>query len=188
MKIDAVELTLFAWDDIPPTQYTLGLAEPSGTSNLGLLRIKTDAGIEGHAFLGSATNPAETDAGALIRFLKPVLMGKDPLAREDLHAAMRMRQRNMGLRTIGACDTALWDIAAKAAGMPLYKFPRRRRDGDRRLCLEPGARQPAGLCRGGAAVQGRRLEGLQDPPAADPAARTSRCAKPCARRSATTTR
>jgi hypothetical protein len=22
----------------------------------------------------------------------------------------------------GACDTALWDIAAKAAGMPLYKF------------------------------------------------------------------
>ena len=49
-------------------------------------------------------------------------MGKDPLAREDLHAAMRGRQRNMGLRTVGACDTALWDIAAKAAGMPLYKF------------------------------------------------------------------
>ena len=49
-------------------------------------------------------------------------MGKDPLAREELHAAMRMRQRNMGLRSIGACDTALWDIAAKAAGMPLYKF------------------------------------------------------------------
>jgi L-alanine-DL-glutamate epimerase-like enolase superfamily enzyme len=94
----------------------------SGRSNLGLLTIKTDAGIEGHAFLGTATNPAETDAGALIRFLKPVLMGKDPLAREDLHAAMRARQRNMGLRTVGACDTALWDIAAKAANMPLCKF------------------------------------------------------------------
>jgi L-alanine-DL-glutamate epimerase-like enolase superfamily enzyme len=122
MKIDAVELTLFAWDDIPPTRYTAGSQNVSGRSNLGLLTIKTDSGLEGHAFLGSATNPAETDAGALIRFLKPILMGKDPLAREDLHAAMRGRQRNMGLRTVGACDTALWDIAAKAAGMPLYKL------------------------------------------------------------------
>jgi L-alanine-DL-glutamate epimerase-like enolase superfamily enzyme len=122
MKIDAVEVTLFAWDDIPPTKYTQGTQNTSGRSNLGLLRVGTDDGIEGHAFLGSATNPAETDAGALIRFLKPVLMGKDPLAREDLHAAMRARQRNLCLRAIGACDTALWDIAAKAAGMPLYKY------------------------------------------------------------------
>src|SRR5262249_40263901 len=122
MNIDAVEVTLFAWDDIPPTRYTQGAHNISGHSNLGLLRIKTDDGIEGQAFLGSAVNPAETDAGALIRFLKPVLMGKDPLAREDLHAAMRARQRHLGLRAIGACDTALWDIAAKAAGMPLYRF------------------------------------------------------------------
>src|SRR5262245_36165261 len=122
MKIDAVELTLFAWDDIPPTRYTSGAQNQSGRSTLALVSIKTTAGIEGNAFLGSATNPAETDAGALIRFLKPVLMGKDPLAREDLHAAMRARQRNMGLRTVGACDTALWDIAAKAAGMPLVKL------------------------------------------------------------------
>jgi hypothetical protein len=92
MKIDAVELTLFAWDDIPPTRYTSGSQNQSGKSNLALLRIKTDAGIEGNAFLGSATNPAETDAGALIRFLKPILMGKDPLAREELHAAMSLRR------------------------------------------------------------------------------------------------
>ena len=122
MKITAVELSLFAWDDIPPTTYTQGARNVSGKSNLGLLTIRTDDGIEGHAFLGSATNPAETDAGALIRFLKPILMGRDPLAREELHAAMRGRQRNMGLRTVGACDTALWDIAGKAANMPLYKL------------------------------------------------------------------
>ena len=122
MKIDAVELTLFSWDDIPPTRYTPGSQNVTGRSNLGFLRIATDDGIEGHALLGSAINPAETDAGALIRFVKPVLMGKDSLAREDLHAAMTARQRSTGLRVIGACDTALWDIGAKAAGMPLYKF------------------------------------------------------------------
>jgi len=122
MRIDAVELTLFAWDDIPPTRYSQGAQISSGKSNLGLLRISTDAGLEGHAFLGSAYNPAETDAAALIRVLKPILMGRDPRAREDLHAEMRMRQRVAGLRTIGACDTALWDIAAKAAGMPLYRL------------------------------------------------------------------
>ena len=63
MKIDAVELTLFAWDDIPPTKYTSGSQNQSGKSNLGLLSIKTDTGIEGNAFLGSATNPAVTERG-----------------------------------------------------------------------------------------------------------------------------
>ena len=122
MKIDDVELTLFNWDNIPPTRYHAGSRNMGGSSNLGLLTIKTDAGITGHAFLGGATNPAESDAGALIRFLKPVLMGQDPLARVELHAALRARQRTAGLRTVGACDTALWDIAAKAANLPLYKF------------------------------------------------------------------
>ena len=57
MKIDAVELTLFSWDDIPPTRYTPGSQNVTGRSNLGLLRIATDEGIEGHALLGSAFNP-----------------------------------------------------------------------------------------------------------------------------------
>ena len=122
MRIDAVEVTLFEWDNIPPTRYSQGAQITSGRSNLGLVRISTDAGLEGHAFLGSAYYPADMDAGALIRFLKPVLMGRDPRAREDLHADMRARQRVAGLRTIGACDTALWDIAAKAAGVPLYRL------------------------------------------------------------------
>jgi hypothetical protein len=78
MKIDAVELTLFAWDDIPPTKYTQGTQNLSGHSSLGLLRLRTDAGIDGHAFLGSATNPAEDRCrGADAAFSKPLLLGKD---------------------------------------------------------------------------------------------------------------
>ena len=57
MKIDDVSLTIFSWDNIPTTRYHQGATAATG-SNLGLLRIRTDQGLEGHAFLGSASNPA----------------------------------------------------------------------------------------------------------------------------------
>lgn len=119
MKIDDVSLAIFAWDGIPATRYHLGaLASP--TSNLGLLRIHTDAGLEGHAFLGAATNPASMDGPQLIRSLKPMLVGQDPLERERLHGAMRLVSRIVSYRTIGAVDTALWDLCGKIAKLPVH--------------------------------------------------------------------
>jgi hypothetical protein len=67
MKITDVTLTLFAWDSIPSTIYGHHTARPTGKSDLGLLRIVTDEGIEGHAFLGTSSNPASLDGPALIR-------------------------------------------------------------------------------------------------------------------------
>src|SRR4029434_9095738 len=64
MKITDVTLTLFAWDDIPPTQYGQH-SKFAGSSALGLLRLITDQGIEGHAFLGSASNSAAVDGQVL---------------------------------------------------------------------------------------------------------------------------
>ncbi len=118
MKIDDVSLTIFTWDNIPATNYHTGTAT-IGNSNLGLLRIRTDAGLEGHAFLGSATNPASMDGPQLIRSLKPMLMGKDPLEREKIHAGMRLINRAVSYRTIGAVGYALWDLG-KIAGMPVH--------------------------------------------------------------------
>ncbi len=121
MKITDVSLTLFAWDDIPFTNYgahkTFG-----GTSNLGLLSLATDEGITGHAFLGSSRQAADIDAPGLIRYLKPVLMGQDPLERERLYQALWKRARTTTVRAVGAIDVALWDIAGKAAGMPIHKL------------------------------------------------------------------
>src|SRR5581483_4685592 len=57
MKITDVSLTLFSWDDIPATQYGL-TSRFAGSSALGLLCLRTDDGVEGHAFLGSASNSA----------------------------------------------------------------------------------------------------------------------------------
>src|SRR5258708_5838861 len=122
MKITDVSLTLFAWESIPSTTYGHHTARPTGKSDLGLLRIMTDEGIEGHAFLGTSSNPASLDGPALIRFLKPVVMDQDPLDRERLNKLLWGRARVATVRSIGAVDIALWDIAGKKAGLPIHRL------------------------------------------------------------------
>ena len=122
MKIDDVTLTLFAWDNIPSTKYGRQADTFQGSSELGLLTIKTDAGVEGHAFLGAAMRTARNDATSLIRYLKPVVMGQNPLDRERLWQALWTRVRTSTPRAVGAVDVALWDIAGKVAGLPLHRL------------------------------------------------------------------
>ncbi len=122
MKITDVTLTLFAWDSIPATTYGSHTGRFGGSSQLGLLRLITDQGLEGHAFLGSAMNPATTDGQGLITHLKPVLLGRDPLDRERLNQDIWRRQRAAGVRPIGAVDVALWDLAGKAIGQPIHRL------------------------------------------------------------------
>src|SRR5882762_10523591 len=86
MKISDVTLTLFAWGGIPPTTYGRHTGRFSGESELGLLSLRTDAGVEGHAFLGSAMRSAALDAQSLLRVLKPLVLGQDPLDRERLRS------------------------------------------------------------------------------------------------------
>lgn len=119
MKIDHVSLTVFTWDNIPQTRYhSSAFTQP--VSNLGLLRVRTSDGHEGHAFLGSAGNPASMDGPGLIRWLKPILMGANPLERERLHQRMQRLNRNVSWRCIGAADVALWDLVGKIAGLPIH--------------------------------------------------------------------
>ncbi|HEU4367858.1 MAG TPA: enolase C-terminal domain-like protein [Methylomirabilota bacterium] len=122
MKITDVVLTLFAWSGIPATSYGRHTGRFSGSSDLGLLTLRTDAGMEGHAFLGSAMRSASMDAQSLIRFLKPLVLGQDPLDRERLWQALWQRNRSTTLRAIGAMDVALWDLAGKAANMPIHRL------------------------------------------------------------------
>ena len=119
MKITDVTATLFAWDNIPPALYSERSA-PSLRSELALITITTDQGVEGHAFLGASFRSAYLDVASLMRSLKPVLLGQDPLERERLYRAMMNRQRSTTLRAIGALDVALWDIGGKVAGLPIH--------------------------------------------------------------------
>ena len=89
---------------------------------LGVLRISTDEGIEGNAFLTSPGPGAEALARQVIGVIKPWLVGANPL---DIGAHAR---RMDGLRhylaphAIGVTDVALWDIAGKAAGLPVHRL------------------------------------------------------------------
>jgi L-alanine-DL-glutamate epimerase-like enolase superfamily enzyme len=122
VKIIDVTLTLFSWESIPSTIYGHHTARPTGKSDLGLLAVTTDEGVAGHAFLGTSSNPASLDGPGLIRFLKPVLMGQDPLDRERLNRLLWGRARAATVRSIGACDVALWDIGGKVANLPIHRL------------------------------------------------------------------
>ena len=164
MKINDLTLTLFKWEDIPgqlPKRHT---GQMGSTSQIALVTITTDQGIQGHGFLGTSGHSAEMDAGSLIRYLKPVVMEQDPLDRERLHEIMSDLYRNTSMRAIGAVDVALWDIAGKFAGLPIYQLLGSYRDSIPRLRQFAAPRLGGGVRRGSDRDSGRRLGSVQDPP------------------------
>ena len=122
MKITDATITLFAWDEIPTIRYSGTTSRAGGSSELGLLTLQTDDGVEGHAFLGSAMRGAKNDAASALKYLKPVVMGRDPLDRARLYSELAGQIRNTTYRCIGAFDIALWDIAGKVAGLPIHRL------------------------------------------------------------------
>ena len=93
--------------------------------NFVTLKLETDAGIHG---IGDATvNGRELAVAAYLQeHVIPCLIGRDPHQIEDiwqyLYRGAYWRRGPITMCAIGAVDTALWDIKAKAAGMPLYQL------------------------------------------------------------------
>ena len=88
----------------------------------GILTIVTDQGHEGHCFTAPETiRPFLLDA-----FARKVLVGQDPFDRERLWQELAHWQRGssgqLSDRTLNAVDTALWDLAGRALGLPVYKL------------------------------------------------------------------
>lgn len=122
LTVTDVSLTVFRWTGLPPVTYTRNSTGPDGEGRLGLVSIETDAGITGHAFLGASFRPVDIDARGFVDNLKPIVLGQNPLDRERLYHAMMTQNRSVMLRPIGAMDIALWDIAGKVAGLPIYRL------------------------------------------------------------------
>lgn len=93
--------------------------------NFVTLKLETDQGLTG---VGDATlNGREL---AVVSYLQdhviPCLIGRDPQQIEDiwqyLYKGAYWRRGPVTMSAIAAVDTALWDIKAKSAGLPLYQL------------------------------------------------------------------
>ena len=94
-----------------------------GLDNVGdgcLIRIDTDAGLAGY---GEAGIPAGA-ARERIAMMLPQLVGQDPLAIERHFYMMSATQYSFmaHIPTVSGIDIALWDLAGKITGLPLYRL------------------------------------------------------------------
>ena len=91
---------------------------PEHEATQHLLTIVADEGAEGYCFGASPE--------VIQRVVKPALLGEDPYDREKLWQRLREAQRlNLGSlsdRALGVVDMALWDLAGRALGLPVYKL------------------------------------------------------------------
>ena len=93
--------------------------------NITFVLVHTDEGITG---VGDTYFAPEMVASYIHDIAAPVLLGEDPLAIERhwhrlyTSTVLGTGMRSAEVRGLSALDTALWDVAAQSAGLPLYRL------------------------------------------------------------------
>ena len=126
MQITAIETILLKipYDNGGPPWNMSG--KPWSTLDILMVKIETDAGVTGwgEAF-GHAVN--EGTKATLDTLIAPICIGRDPTAIAPLMRELRQKLHIFGwngsvLYGISGIYIALWDIAGKLAGLPLYRL------------------------------------------------------------------
>jgi len=101
---------------------------PERPAQAALLEIEAEDGTTGRIVAA----PGDVEEGLLAAFVRPVLVGADPLLRERLWRALYKCQRGSAQRftdrVLCAVDLALWDLAGKLLGAPVWKLAGGMRD------------------------------------------------------------
>ncbi len=122
MKITSIDSYVLT---IPTPQ---PMARNYAAQKLVVADISTDEGVTGLGYsLVFGGGGAEAVHAYLETRLKPALIGEDPLFVERLwekmfRTDMGMKKQGVVAYALSALDIGLWDIAGKAAGLPLYKL------------------------------------------------------------------
>jgi L-alanine-DL-glutamate epimerase-like enolase superfamily enzyme len=123
MKLTDVKVRTF-WHTTYEEIDSDGHAHPGPARKVkkSLLTLVADDGTEGH----SLTSPEIIRPFLVEKYLKPVLLGNDPMNREALWHDLAHWQRGSSMqltdRTLAVVDIALWDLAGRKLGVPVYKL------------------------------------------------------------------
>ncbi|MFO1139674.1 MAG: mandelate racemase/muconate lactonizing enzyme family protein [Paracoccus sp. (in: a-proteobacteria)] len=126
MKIIAIEHILLSapLDERQTARWSGG---QMSVANASLVRLRTDSGVDGigDTYSGGWFYPEAS--GAVLRHFEPLLLGEDPrnvtLLTKKLVASCKYWGRvGASINAISAIENALWDIAGKAVGLPVWKL------------------------------------------------------------------
>jgi D-arabinonate dehydratase len=120
MKVAAVESLLVR---VPLRRPVLLSRQTFTAREFNVVRVRTDEGLVG---IGYARGGEVVRAAAEVE-IAPRLVGRDPLATETLWAELHESASIVGragafMRALSAVDIALWDVKAKAVGLPLFRL------------------------------------------------------------------
>jgi L-alanine-DL-glutamate epimerase-like enolase superfamily enzyme len=126
MKITDIKLHVLGEETPALVTSTDGLFEdqgPAGVIQYSLVRILTDSDIEGDYIVWSEIATSRPHALAeVLKVMKPLITGEDPLDREKIWQRLGSLWYGQKGPAFAAVDIALWDIAGKVAGLPIYKL------------------------------------------------------------------
>jgi L-alanine-DL-glutamate epimerase-like enolase superfamily enzyme len=123
MKIERVQGTVFDYLSKRSSD-SAGHSHPGPEQRvkMAMITITTDDGHRGHAF-----GPVEVIRPHILdAFARKVLIGQDPFDRERLWQDLEHWQRGsagqLTDRALAVIEQALWDLAGRALGVPVYKL------------------------------------------------------------------
>jgi len=126
MKITRIEPILIRTPLVLDEAVPHASGAPKNDVHTVLVKVETDEGITGwgEAF---SNNGWQATCAAISDIVAPRVVGKDPAQIAQIQADLHRGLYNCGrsgavVFAISGIDIALWDIAAKRAGQPLYKL------------------------------------------------------------------
>jgi L-alanine-DL-glutamate epimerase-like enolase superfamily enzyme len=121
MKITDLQVIPFS---VPRTPFRNGKMLPETTVVQTLTKVVTDEGMEGYYLGGRGHGDQDglspDDRAALRGRLRSLLVGQDPFDREKFWHWMWVA--NLPENLISVVDMALWDLQARAFGIPVHKL------------------------------------------------------------------
>jgi len=119
-SVRAIPLAIPVREESPPSPWTPGIAKQV------LVRIDTDGGLTGWGEAFAYGAPLAV-CNVIDETLAPALVGEDPTRIEGLldrlqRALMIWGRRGLGMFAIAGVDLALWDLAGKIVGAPVWQL------------------------------------------------------------------